>query len=208
MTVTGLIMAGGKGARMSAETEKPLLKIAGKPMILYVVDALRRSKEIDNIIVTTSQHAPRTAQALRLLGIKVFESPGKDYVEDTQLAVKSLGLGKTLVVSADLPLITSDFINEVIHRYEVAGKPALTVAYPRSLGKKSISEDNERLDYRQTELISAGINVLDGKWIDEKQLDEEVMVTDNMEVVLNVNTSEDLELAKHMLHKTQSNRRE
>jgi adenosylcobinamide-phosphate guanylyltransferase len=208
MTVTGLIMAGGKGTRMGTETEKPLLKIAGKPTILHVVDALRGSKQIDNIVVTTSQHTPRTAQTLKTLGIKVLESSGRSYVEDTQLAVKSLGLGRTLVVSADLPLITSDFINEVIHRYEAAGKPALTVMYRKSVRKKIDSKQNERVDCQEKELTPAGVNVLDGKLIDQKQLDEEVMVTDNFEIVLNVNTPEDLKLAESILHKTQSKRRE
>jgi len=33
MSVTALVMAGGKGIRMKREEEKPLLKIGGKPLI-------------------------------------------------------------------------------------------------------------------------------------------------------------------------------
>jgi adenosylcobinamide-phosphate guanylyltransferase len=60
--------------------------------------------------------------------------------------------------------------------------------------------DDERFEYGNVGLISAGLNVLDGKRIDEKELDEEVMILDRAEVALNVNTPEDLELARSMIY--------
>jgi adenosylcobinamide-phosphate guanylyltransferase len=200
MRLTALVMAGGKGSRIRSNVEKPLQEIAGKPMILYVIDAIRGSRHIHDIIVAVSHRTPRTAQVLRSLGIRVFVSPGKGYVEDTQVAIKLLGLGKTLVVSADLPLITSRLVNEVVRRYQVSGKPALTVAYPESSRKRISTVDDERFEYGNVGLISAGLNVLDGKRIDEKELDEEVMILDRAEVALNVNTPEDLELARSMIY--------
>jgi molybdopterin-guanine dinucleotide biosynthesis protein A len=81
--------------------------------------------------VTTSKHTPKTEQTLRSLGVDIVETSGNDYVEDTKVAVKMLGLKKTLVISADLPLVTSNIIDEVVRRYETAGKPALAVAVPK-----------------------------------------------------------------------------
>ncbi len=43
--VTALIMAGGKGTRMDSDTEKPLIKLFGIPMIQYVIDALSNSRQ-------------------------------------------------------------------------------------------------------------------------------------------------------------------
>jgi len=202
-----LVMAGGKGSRMTANTEKPLLEILAKPMILYVVEALRGSKYIKDIFVATSHRTPRTTQTLTSLGVRTFETSGRGYVEDTQETVKSLGLGKTLVISADLPLITSKFIDQVIQRYEFSRKPALTVMVSESPAKKIQSENNEGVQHKNAHFLPVGVNMLDGNRIDEKELDEEVMVVKNLEITMNVNTSEDLKQVRSMMNETLRNRR-
>jgi adenosylcobinamide-phosphate guanylyltransferase len=191
MKATCLVMAGGKGSRMRHHAEKPLIQIAGKPMVQYVIEAVQHSRGIDRIFVATSRHTPETATTLRSLGLNVVETSGDDYVEDTKLAVKSLGLKKTLVISADLPLITANIIDEVIRRYEMSGKPALAVAIPR------LSENTKE------GLAFAGVNMLDGERINEKMLDEEVMIVGRVEVMLNVNTPEDLELVRAIIQSSQ-----
>jgi adenosylcobinamide-phosphate guanylyltransferase len=206
MTVTGLIMAGGKGTRMATEFEKPLLEINGKPMIHYVIDAVRGSRKIEDVVIAISKHTPKTAENLRSLGFHVIETPGNGYIEDTKTAVKLLGLAKTLVISADIPLVTSDFIDEVIHRYEASGKPALVVTCRESL-KRLVHSSSQPFEHEKTRLIPLGVNVLDGKRIDEKELDEEIMVTERLEAALNVNTPEDLELARSFIAQVKPDRR-
>ncbi len=191
MNAACLVMAGGKGSRMHQNVEKPLIKIAGKPMVQYVIEAVQHSRSIDRVFVTTSKHTPETAATLRSIGFNVIETSGDDYVDDTKLAVKSLGLKKTLVISADLPLITANIIDEVIRRYEMSGKPALAVAIPR------LSENTKE------GLAFAGVNMIDGEKINEKTLDEEVMIVGRVEVMLNVNTPEDLELVRAIIQSSQ-----
>jgi len=207
MTITALVMAGGKGSRMIADTEKPLLEILGKPMVLHVVEALQGSEYVKDIVVATSHHTPITTQILKSLGVRTFETLGRGYVEDTQATVRSLQLGKTLVISADLPLITSEFINEVVQRYESSGKPALTVTVSKSLKDRSQSENNEGFQHNNMECVHVGVNVLDGNRISEAELDEEVMVVEKSEVTMNVNTSEDLEQIRSMMKETRCNPR-
>ena len=48
-------------------------------------------------------------------------------------------------------------------------------------------------------LVPVGVNVVDGKRIKEKALEEEIFVVNNERVIMNVNTSEDLRIAEHML---------
>ncbi|MFQ6075242.1 MAG: hypothetical protein ACE5Z5_03775 [Candidatus Bathyarchaeia archaeon] len=55
---------------------------------------------------------------------------GEGYVSDVRYAVKRLGLGRVLTISADLPHITSKVIDHVIEYYEDCGKLALTVVAP------------------------------------------------------------------------------
>ena len=130
MGIVALVMAGGKGTRMRIAEEKPLIKVCGKPVIEYVLAALKDAKKIDSIIVATSSCTPKTTQLMKQLGVQVIETPGKDYVSDMGYAVQTLKLGVFLAIAADLPLVKGEMIDAIVERYEHCGKPALTVAVP------------------------------------------------------------------------------
>lgn len=126
MGVVALVMAGGKGTRMQITEEKPLIKVCGKPVIEYVLDALRKAKNVDSIIVATSASTPRTSKFLREHNVELIETPGKDYVSDMGFAAHKLKLGVFLAIAADLPLVSSKALDAIVDRYECCGKPALT----------------------------------------------------------------------------------
>lgn len=79
MGVTALLMAGGRGARLKVRGEKPLVKICGKPMIEYVLEALRRACKVGDIVVAVSRHTPRTAAYARRRGLRVLRTPGRGF---------------------------------------------------------------------------------------------------------------------------------
>ncbi|MEM3151180.1 MAG: NTP transferase domain-containing protein [Candidatus Bathyarchaeia archaeon] len=62
MDLTALIMAGGKGSRMKIKCEKPIIKIMNKPMIKWVIEAVKESKVTSRIIVATSKNTQKTAE--------------------------------------------------------------------------------------------------------------------------------------------------
>ena len=47
-----MIMAGGKGTRFGGDTEKPMAKFMGKPLIKRVIEATKESKKITGIYIT------------------------------------------------------------------------------------------------------------------------------------------------------------
>jgi len=196
MGVTALVMAGGKGTRMKLQEEKPLLRVCGKSMIERVLDALKNAEKVDEVVIAVSKHTPKTAKMMERFPVKVLETPGEDYVSDMQYAVKKLKLGTVLTVSADLPLVTSKVIDEVVRRYEHCGKPALTVAVPAETRERLGLKAEYILEIGGRRLVPAGINVIDGKSIDEKELEEETFVIDREEVAVNVNTPEDLKITE------------
>lgn len=199
MGVIALVMAGGKGTRMQLEGEKPLLNVAGKPMIEHVLDALIRVEKIERIVVAVSRHTPETARMMKKkFSIQTLKTPGKDYVSDTQYAVKKLKLNTVLTISADLPLVTSEIIEEVMKRYESCGKPALSVAVPVETREKLGLAANHVFEVGGRLLAPAGINVIDGRQIDEAELEEEVFVIDREEVAVNVNIAEDLKVVERL----------
>lgn len=198
MGVTVLVMAGGKGTRMKHKEEKPLLSVGGKPMIKHVLNALKTAKKVDEIIVAVSKHTPKTAGMAKSFSARVLETPGRDYISDTQYAIKKLNLDTVLTISADLPLVTSEIVDEVIERYKRCGKPALTVMIPEEAREKLGLKADYVFEVEGKRLVPAGINVIDGKKIDEKELEEETFVIDREEIAVNVNTLRDLKIAERL----------
>lgn len=196
MGITALVMAGGRGTRMKLDEEKPLIQVGGKTMIEYVIDALKKARKVDEIVIAVSKHTPETAEKMRKLSFRVLETPGEGYVPDIQYAVKKLKLGKFLSISADLPLITSDLIDDVLGSYARSGKPALTVMASAEFCKRIGIEPKYQFKYKGRIVTPIGINVLDGDKIDEPKIEEEVLILENEEFIINVNTIEDLKILK------------
>jgi len=128
MRVTAVVMAGGKGSRLELSEEKPLLSVGGKPVIAHVLESLLNARRVDSVVVAVSSRTPKTASFVKKFPVRVVETPGKGYIPDMQFVVRKLGLGAVLAIVSDLPLITNAVIDDVLMRYELCGKPALTVA--------------------------------------------------------------------------------
>lgn len=199
MTITALIMAGGKGSRFKALQEKPLIKLNGKPVITYVLNSLKQARNIDNIIVSVSEYTPKTTKFLSKLKISIIKTPGKDFVYDMAYAIRQLSLKTVLVIGSDIPLITSKIIDQIIEKYKDSNKSALNVVVPLKtriqLGLSKAYEFN----LNNEKVVPAGINIINGTKIDNIELDEEILLLEKKEVALNINTLDDLIIAKKLI---------
>ena len=198
MGVTALVMAGGKGTRMALSEEKPLLKVGGKTIIEHVLSALKDAKKVDSIVVAVSVYTPKTARFVAKFPVKVIETPGKEYVSDMGYAVKKLKLRTVLAIAADIPLITGEVVDAIVERYEQCGKPALAVVVPLETKEKLGLGAEYAFELEGRRVVPAGINVIDGRRIDEEELDQEVFVVDWKEVAVNINTLEELKIAERL----------
>jgi adenosylcobinamide-phosphate guanylyltransferase len=202
MGVTALVMAGGRGTRMRLAEEKPLVKVRGKPVIEYVIAALKNAKNIDSIVVAVTACTPNTANYLRHFQVKVIETPGKDYVSDMGYASQNLKLGVFLAIAADLPLVTSKALDVIVERYEHCGKPALTVAVPLETKTKLGMSIEYSFKMDDKDVVPVGINVIDGhKRYGDEWLDQDIFLLDLPELAVNINTVKELQLAERLLSK-------
>jgi adenosylcobinamide-phosphate guanylyltransferase len=201
MTITALVMAGGKGKRLALKEEKPLLKVAGKPVIALVLEALAKAHRVDCVVVAVTDSTPKTAEYVASIGVKVIKTPGKEFVSDMGYAVKNLRLKTVLTVAADLPLLTGEIIDEILERYVVYGKPALAVAVPLETKETLGLGAGYAFLWQGKNVVPAGINVNDGGRIDEAELEQAVYVMDKLEVAVNINTVEELRVAEEQLAK-------
>jgi adenosylcobinamide-phosphate guanylyltransferase len=199
-------MAGGKGTRMQIAQEKPLIKVCGKPVIEYVLEALKSAKKIDSVVVAVSSCTPKTAKFLSQFRVKVVETPGKDYVSDMGYAAQNLKLSVFLAIAADLPLVTGEVLDAIVGRYECCGKPALTVAVPLETKTKlgMCVEYSFKMDDK--DVVPVGINVIDGRRrYGDEWLDQDIYLLDLDELAVNINTVQELQLAERLM--TQQNKK-
>jgi adenosylcobinamide-phosphate guanylyltransferase len=203
MKVPALIMAGGKGSRMGLSIEKPLLTFLGKPLIDWVADAIIDSKKVSVFYVVTSSNTPLTEKHCLVKGWKVLRTDAKGYHNDLKQAVAEANLtGPILTMPSDVPAITGQ-VDKIISAFEVCGKDFLAVFVPikaRQDLKLSISSTDE---YKGVWYAVSGVNVIDALKIQsDGKIETSAIITQETEVLLNINTKKDLEVAERIMKKS------
>jgi adenosylcobinamide-phosphate guanylyltransferase len=190
-------MAGGKGSRLNMG-EKPLVRLFGRPLIEYVVSALLDSSA-NRIFVATTENVPLTKKWVEDSDLSVVNTSGKGFVADMVQAVVKIGVKEPiLIIMSDLPLITSDLIDEIMEIYEARPEPALSTHTPLNLHSRLGRRPDSLFNYQGQFIVPSGINVLDGKKISEEQEDYH-LIMERIELAVNVNVANDLKLCESIM---------
>ncbi len=128
---------------------KVLLPVAGKPMVLRVIDRVLESKLIEKIILATSAK-PQDDELAALVSsyhprVTLFRGSEEDVLDRYYQAAKGLGLDVVVRITADCPLADPDVIDRVVE--EFLADPSLDFAstsitkhtYPRGTEVEAIS---------------------------------------------------------------------
>lgn len=206
MKVPTLIMAGGKGKRMGLPVEKPLLPFLGKPLIDWVAEAVESATKVSEFYVVTSGNTPETEKHCKTKGWKILHTDAKGYHDDLKQAVHDADLtGAILTIPADVPAVTGKFLDKVISAFEASGKDFLAVFVPIEKRERlglSISSTDE---YKGVLYAVSGVNIITGAKIQEKgKVETSAIITEEIEVLLNVNTLKDLEVAEKMMREVKA----
>jgi adenosylcobinamide-phosphate guanylyltransferase len=207
MRVPALIMAGGKSKRIGLAIEKPLLPFLGRPLIEWVVEAVKSSKKVSEFYIVTSKNAPETEKKCLRDGLKVIRTDGKGYHDDLKQAILKAKLpGPVLTIPADLPAVTGKFLDKAVTAYEDCEKDALAVFVPisaREALELSVSSTDEHKGMWYT---VSGVNIINGAKIQEEgKIDTSAIITGEIEVLLNINTLKDLAIAEKILRELKKN---
>ncbi len=201
MKVPALIMAGGKGKRMGLPVEKPLVYFLGKPLLDWVVEAVASAENISEFYVVTSQNTPETEKHSKIKGWNFLRTEAKGYHSDLKQAVRDAGLlGPVLTIPADLPAVTGAFLDKIVNAFEVCKKDFLAVFVPIKKRKKlklSVSSIDE---YEGVWHAVSGVNIVNGTKIQEEgKIETSAIITEEIEVLLNINTLKDLEISEKIM---------
>ncbi len=196
-------MAGGRGTRMGAPVEKPLLQFLGKPLVDWVGEAVARASKVSEFCVITSSNTPQTERYCQSRGWKVLRTDAKGYHDDLKEAVSKLGwMGPVLTLPADVPAITGSVLDRIICEFEICDKDFLAVFVPIEARQRlglSISSTDE---YKGKWYAVSGVNVINGAKIQSQgKIETAAIITQETEVLLNINTPKDLQIAEATMRK-------
>ncbi|WP_435101808.1 NTP transferase domain-containing protein [Halarchaeum sp. P4] len=181
-------MCGGRGTRLETEREKPLFRVAGRPMVEYVLDALEASR-VDSVTAAVTPATPETAAHLDQRGIDTIETPGEGYVADLGVALDAVD-APVLTVAADLPLLDAIAVNRVLAR---SAGDSVQVCVPAALKRRLGASADTTYERDGRELAPTGVNVV-------ADTDTETMhLSYDARYAVNVNRRTDADLAEALL---------
>ena len=121
-SIGAIIMAGGRGKRMNADVDKPLVKLGGLFMIKHLLYALSSVVEIKHIFIVSSEKAKAQYTKIsrdfpKIKEIIVQHNPSGTFhaVESTFETLKKYKLDKTIIISGDNPFISPRSITNLIY---------------------------------------------------------------------------------------------
>ncbi|NLJ17763.1 glycosyltransferase family protein [Globicatella sulfidifaciens] len=129
--------------------EKVMKNLQGKTVLEHVIERVKQSKLIDEIIIATTTHerdAVIESEALRC-GVKAFRGSEDDVLSRYYYAAKENKLDVVIRITSDCPLIDPGVLDEIINYYmknkfdivSNAGSDLLSRTYPRGLDTEIFS---------------------------------------------------------------------
>lgn len=117
-----IVLAAGKGTRMKSELPKVLVPVAGRPMIRYVVDALRTAG-VERIVVVVGYRAD-------LVRAELAGEPGVEFADQTeQLGTGHAVMmcrpqladhhGSVFIVAGDSPLLQPQSVGKLLENFRI-----------------------------------------------------------------------------------------
>ncbi len=112
--LNAVILAAGRSGddfgRAFGTVHKSLVKVGGRPMIHWVLDALRGARCVDRLVVVGPE-AP-----LRSAGVEapLVHQDGGPYTDSLRAGVGSVRGDKVLVIAADVPLVLPGGVDEYV----------------------------------------------------------------------------------------------
>lgn len=148
-SLAAVVLAAGQGTRMRSLRPKPLHRLCGKPMLLYVVDSLARAS-VDHAVVVVGSGAERVTKRVQ----EDLSELTIDFVEQARpwgtgdalaAALASLGdddLGDddVIVVPSDMPLLRSETLAALVERHRAVDAAATVLS-----GRVGVGDGRSRL---------------------------------------------------------------
>jgi bifunctional UDP-N-acetylglucosamine pyrophosphorylase/glucosamine-1-phosphate N-acetyltransferase len=137
-----IVLAAGMGTRMRSDTHKVLHPIAGKPMLMHLLDTVDSLGAKERVVVV-GKGRDQVEVALTGRGVKIAhqaEQKGTAHAVQQAESVLSGFDGNILILYGDTPFVAADTLTEMLQRLDGPDQPAVVVLAscpedPKSYGR-------------------------------------------------------------------------
>ena len=120
--IRAIVLAAGKGTRMKSARSKVLHEICGRPMLWYVVRALRGAG-IDEIVVVVNEELEGQIDRFDVASVLQAEQLGTGHAVQVALdRLESRPAGRIVVACGDMPLVTEEIFRGMIGSLDASGQ--------------------------------------------------------------------------------------
>lgn len=172
-----VVLAAGKGTRMKSTRPKVLHLLCGRPMLWYVLRALRDAGVAEVVVVSNAELEPEVAEVAREAGHAsvrtVMQEPQLGTGDAVRTALDALepAAGTVLVLNGDMPMVDAILIRQVLGvRGSALALVTARMPLPSSYGR--IVRDGEKVsriveerdasdDEREIDEMNAGLYAYD-----------------------------------------------
>ena len=136
MSFYSVIFAAGSDGRMKSKTPKPLMRVAERPMLSWVMKAAEEAGAKKCVAIADSACTER---------IKALCGEAAEVIESSEVmqVIKEIGAedGTVMIIGADMPLIESETLKNALAEHKKAKRAATVIASgDESCGKVLIAE--------------------------------------------------------------------
>ena len=208
--VTTVVLAAGKGKRLRSRVPKVLHRVAGRALLVHVLEALEgvESTRIAIVVATDGEPVREEARAAGFGDAEfVVQDPPSGTADAVRVAIEELGVsdGYVLVVNGDMPLVRPETLRALVSVAADGGAAGVVLtahsAEPADLGRivrrgdGSLARIVEARDATPVELgineINCGAYLFDGALlaeliskVDRENVQGEFYLTDVVELLV------------------------
>jgi bifunctional UDP-N-acetylglucosamine pyrophosphorylase / glucosamine-1-phosphate N-acetyltransferase len=137
--IRAIVLAAGKGTRMKSARSKVLHELCGRPMLWYVVRALRAAG-IDEIVAVTNAELEEHIHPFGVASVLQAEQLGTGHAVRVALErLEPRGGGRIVVACGDMPLVTEEILRGILGSLDGRSAPMALVTVkmplPSSFGR-------------------------------------------------------------------------
>lgn len=124
-----IVLAAGKGTRMKSATHKVLHPIAGKPMLLHLLDSAANLRPVRTVVVVGAgrEQVEGSVQPLGVSVVHQAEQLGTGHAVLQAASALRDFVGDVLVLYGDVPLVSAETMQRMVARLHEDDAPAAVV---------------------------------------------------------------------------------
>ena len=132
MSNCAIILAGGEGKRMKSDKPKPMSLVLGKPMLRWVISALKQAG-VDDICVVKGYHKEYIEEYLETLSFPVESVYQKERLGTGHAVMMAKDFlerhsGNVVILNGDAPFMTAQTIENSLKQHTATGCAATVIS--------------------------------------------------------------------------------